>query len=235
MVPPAAPVPTPILLSWSGGKDSAWTLHRLRQDPRWRVVGLVTTLTSAFDRISIHGLRREILQAQALATGLPVLEASIPPQADNASYETAFAGALAAACERWPGLHDIAFGDLFLADVRGYREALCARLGWTPRFPLFGADTAVLAREMIAGGLGATLCCVDTTQLDAGFVGREFDAALLAELPANVDPCGERGEFHTCVHAWPMFQRQLALQAGERVLRDGRFQYIDLLACDDTR
>jgi uncharacterized protein (TIGR00290 family) len=234
MTPPAAPVPTPILLSWSGGKDSAWTLHALRQDPRWQVVGLVTTLTSGFDRISIHGLRRSILQAQSRAAGLPVLEASIPPQADNATYEAAFAAALAAARERWPGLQDIAFGDLFLADVRGYREALCARLGWTPRFPLFGADTAVLAREMIAGGLRATLCCIDTTQLDAGFAGREFDAALLAGLPASVDPCGERGEFHTCVHAGPMFARPLALRTGERVLRDGRFQYIDLLPVDDA-
>lgn len=222
------PSPTPILLSWSGGKDSAWTLHALRQDPRWRVVGLLTTLTEGYERISIHGLRREILAAQGAAAELPVIEAWIPPQADNATYETSLAAALAGACRRWPGLQHVAFGDLFLADVRAYREALCARLGWTPVFPLFGADTRVLGRQMIDGGLRATLCCIDTTQLDAGFVGREFDGDLLADLPPSVDPCGERGEFHTCVHAGPMFGRPLALQAGERVLRDGRFQYIDL-------
>ena len=224
--------PTPVLLSWSGGKDSAWTLHALRQDPRWRVVGLVTTVTAQYERISIHGLRRTILQAQAQAAGLPVLEATIPPQADNATYEAAFAAALETARARWPDVRHIAFGDLFLADVRAYREALCARLGWIPVFPLFGADTATLARQMIDGGLRATLCCIDTTQLDAAFVGREFDAALLAGLPASVDPCGERGEFHTCVHAGPMFAAPLALRAGERVRRDGRFEYVDLLPAD---
>lgn len=220
--------PRPILLSWSGGKDSAWTLHALRQDPSWRVCGLVTTLTEGYDRISIHGLRHEILLAQAEAAELPVIEAWIPPQADNATYETAFANALSAAQGRWPELSHIAFGDLFLADVRAYREALCARIGWTPVFPLFGSDTSMLAREMIDGGLRATLCCVDTTQLDADWVGREFDRRLLADLPGAVDPCGERGEFHTCVHAGPMFSRTLDLVQGERVLRDGRFMYCDL-------
>lgn len=227
----AAPIdspPTPILLSWSGGKDSAWTLQAMRRDPRWHVVGLLTTLTHGYDRISIHGLRREILAAQGAAANLPVIEAWIPAQADNATYEASLAAALGVARERFPGLQHIAFGDLFLADVRAYREVLCARLGWTPVFPLFGADTARLGREMIEGGLRATLCCIDTTQLDAGFAGREFDAALLAELPPSIDPCGERGEFHTCVHAGPMFLQPLELRAGERVLRDGRFQYIDL-------
>lgn len=218
----------PLLVSWSGGKDSAWTLHQLRSDPRWDIVGLVTTITADYDRISIHGLRREILQAQAVAAGLPVIEASIPARADNATYEASFATALAHARSRWPALQHIAFGDLFLADVRGYRESLCARLGWTPEFPLFGADTATLAHAMIAGGLRATLCCVDTTQLEAGFTGAAFDATLLAALPATVDPCGERGEFHTCVTAGPMFAHALDLLAGERVLRDGRFMYCDL-------
>jgi uncharacterized protein (TIGR00290 family) len=228
-VEPIAQSPVPIVLSWSGGKDSAWTLRALQRDPRWRVVGLVTTITDEYDRISIHGLRREILHAQAAACGLPVIEARIPPQADNARYEAAFASALAVARERWPELRHIAFGDLFLADVRAYREALCERLGWLPEFPLFGADTADLAREMIAGGLRATLCCIDTTQLDARFVGREFDLALLDELPEAVDPCGERGEFHTCAWDGPFFARPIALSLGERVLRDGRFQYCDLL------
>ena len=220
---------TPVLLSWSGGKDAAWALHRLRGRDDIEVVGLLTTVTAGYERIAMHGIRRDVLHAQAAAAGLPVIEALIPPACDNATYEAAFVAALAQAGTRWPGLMHIAFGDLFLADVRAWREALCARLGWTPLFPLFGADTAALAREMIAGGLGATLCCVDTTQLDAGYSGRAFDAALLADLPDSVDPCGERGEFHTCVHAGPMFARALPLAAGERVLRDDRFAYIDLV------
>lgn len=219
----------PVLLSWSGGKDAAWTLQRLRQRDDVEVVGLVTTVTSGYERIAMHGIRRELLQAQAAATGLPVIEAPIPPQCDNATYEAAFADALAQARTRWPRCSTIAFGDLFLADVRAWREASCARLGWTPLFPLFGSDTAPLAREMIAGGLRATLCCVDTHQLDARFSGRGFDAALLAELPGGCDPCGERGEFHTFVHAGPMFTAPLAIKAGEQVLRDDRFAYTDLM------
>ncbi len=219
--------PIPILLSWSGGKDSAWTLHALQRDPRWEVCGLFTTITEGYERISIHGLRREILHAQAEAAGLPVIEARIPPQADNATYEAAFDSGLCAARKRWSALRHIAFGDLFLADVRAYREALCARLRWTPVFPLFGADTAMLAREMIAGGLRASLCCIDTTQLGAEFAGHEFDSDLLAALPADVDPCGERGEFHTCVHAGPMFAHALDLVKGERVLRESRFMYCE--------
>ncbi|HEV8695800.1 MAG TPA: ATP-binding protein [Lysobacter sp.] len=218
----------PILISWSGGKDAAWTLHTLRVRDEFEIVGLLTTVTDGFDRIAIHGIRRDILLAQAHATGLPVIEARIPQRCDNATYESAFASALAQARERWPTLDTIAFGDLFLEDVRAYREVLCAKLGWQVETPLFGADTAQLAREMIAGGLRATLCCVDTTQLDADFSGREFDAALLADLPVSVDPCGERGEFHTCVHAGPMFQHPLYLQTGERVLRDERFAYTEL-------
>ena len=173
-----------VLLSWSGGKDAAWTLHRLRQcadveGDAVEVVGLLTTVTSGYERIAMHGIRRDILQAQAAAAGLPVIEAVIPPQCDNATYEASFAAALAQARARWPACASIAFGDLFLADVRAWREALCARLGWTPLFPLFGSDTALLAREMIDGGLRAALCCVDTQQLDARFSGRAFDHALL--------------------------------------------------------
>lgn len=223
---------TPVLLSWSGGKDAAWTLHRLRQRHDVDVVGLLTTVTSGYERIAMHGIRRELLQAQSEATGLPVIEAVIPPQCDNATYEAAFAHALETARTRWPGCSTIAFGDLFLADVRAWREQLCARLGWTPLFPLFGSDTALLAREMIDGGLRATLCCVDSQQLDARFSGCEFDAALLAGLPGSCDPCGERGEFHTCVHAGPMFSTPLPIKAGERVLRDGRFAYTDFLLAD---
>jgi uncharacterized protein (TIGR00290 family) len=218
---------TPVLLSWSGGKDAAWTLNALRQRADVDVVGLLTTVTAEYERIAMHGIRREILLAQAQAAGVPVIEAVIPPQCDNATYEAVFAAALSTAQQRWPGLDRIAFGDLFLADVRAWREALCARLGWTPLFPLFGSDTTELAREMVAGGLRATLCCVDTQQLDASFSGREFDAELLADLPVGIDPCGENGEFHTCVHAGPMFAQPLALAIGERVLRDARFAYTD--------
>lgn len=215
------------LLSWSGGKDAAWSLHALRGTPGVEVVGLVTTVTSGFDRIAMHGIRRDLLQAQARATGLPVIEAVIPPQCDNATYEASFAQALQDARTRWPACETIAFGDLFLADVKAWREALCARLGWTPHFPLFGSDTAALAREMLAGGLRARLCVVDTQQLDASFSGRAFDAALLADLPESCDPCGENGEFHTLVHDGPMFDHPIAIERGERVLRDERFAYTD--------
>ena len=218
------------LLSWSGGKDAAWTLQALRASGAFEVVALLTTVTSEYERIAMHGIRRELLQAQARAVGLPVIQARIPPQCDNATYEASFAAALTEARARWPSCEDIAFGDLFLADVKAWREALCARLGWTPRFPLFGADTARLAREMIDGGLRARLCCVDTQQLDAAFSGRAFDAALLADLPAACDLCGERGEFHTLVHDGPMFAHAIAVERGEAVLRDERFAYVDFSA-----
>ena len=220
---------TPVLLSWSGGKDAAWTLHALRQRDDVDVVGLVTTITEGHERIAMQGIRVDVLHAQARAAGLPVIEARMPQRAGNDIYEQVFADALQRARERWPDLRDIAFGDLFLADIRAYREALCARLGWTPLFPLFGSDTAVIARQMIAGGLRATLCCVDTQQLDATFSGRGFDAALLDALPPGVDPCGENGEFHTCVAAGPMFAQPLALVPGETVVRAGRFSYTDFL------
>ena len=224
---------TPLLLSWSGGKDAAWALHVLRQRADVEVVGLLTTITEGYERIAMQGIRVQVLHAQAAAAGLPVIEARMPQRADNAVYEATFAAALGTARERWPGIATIAFGDLFLADIRAWREALCARLGWTPLFPLFASDTAPLARQMIAGGLRASLCCVDTTQLDARFAGRDFDEALLAELPPGVDPCGENGEFHTCVAAGPMFAAPLQLLRGETVLRDERFAYTDY-SCSGT-
>ncbi|SIQ18797.1 Dph6-related ATP pyrophosphatase [Solilutibacter tolerans] len=214
-------------MAWSGGKDAAWTLHTLRQEGCVEVVGLLTTLTEGFDRISMQGIRRDVLHAQAEVAGLPVLESWIPQQADNTTYETAFANTLAEAQARWPGIQDIAFGDLLLTDVRDWRNALCARHGWQTHYPLFGADTNTLARDMIAGGLRASLCCVDTRQLDARFAGRHFDFDLLAELPCDIDPCGEHGEFHTCVYAGPMFARPLTLNQGETTLRDQRFAYTD--------
>lgn len=221
-----------MLLSWSGGKDAAWTLHTLRQRSDVEVVGLVTTLTEGYDRISMQGIRRDILHAQAEASGLPVIEAWMPQRASNDIYRAAFADALVRARERWPGLRDIAFGDLFLQDIRAYRETLCAELDWSPHFPIFDPTpgyTVALAREMIAAGLRAQLVCVDTGQLDAGFSGRDFDDTLLHDLPEGCDPCGENGEFHTLVRAGPMFATPIAVSKGETVLRDARFAYTDFL------
>lgn len=220
---------TRVLLSWSGGKDAAWALHVLRGTPGIEVVGLVTTITEGYERIAMQGIRVDVLHAQARAAGLPVIEARMPQRADNDTYVATFSDALARARVRWPGLDTIAFGDLFLADIRAWREALCASLGWQPLFPVFGADTAALARDVISAGLRAHLCCVDTTQLDAAFSGRAFDHALLDALPPGVDPCGEHGEFHTCVSAGPMFDAPLELVRGDTVLRDGRFAYTDFL------
>lgn len=220
----------PILLSWSGGKDAAWALHALRARDDIDLVGFVTTLTEGYERIAMQGIRREILHAQAEACGVPVVEAWMPQRSSNAVYEDSYAAALADAQRRWPGVRDIAFGDLFLADIRAYREALCARLGWVPHFPVFDATpghTARTARAMFDMGLRAALTCVDKTQLDAGFAGREFDENLLADLPPSADPCGENGEFHTVAYAGPMFARPLALRRGETVLREERFVYTD--------
>lgn len=220
------------MLSWSGGKDSAWALHALRQRGDIEIVALLTTLTQGYDRVSMQGIRRDVLHAQAQAAGLPLIEAWIPQLADNSSYESSFANALGEAQSRWPGIRDIAFGDLFLADIRGWRESLCARLGWNAHFPIFDSDTARLGREMITGGMRAHLCCVDTTQLDGRFSGRAFGATLLEELPASCDPCGERGEFHTVVSAGPMFDHPIALVRGDSVLRDRRFNYTDFQLSD---
>lgn len=220
---------TPVLLAWSGGKDSTLALERLRADASCRVVGLVTTVTAGYERIAIHGVRRSILRRQVAGLGLPLIEAEIPPQASNEAYEAAFAQALERARAYEPELDAIAFGDLYLADVRAYREALLQRLGWNGRYPLWGENTAALARYFVERGYGAVLSCVDTQQLEADFCGRDFDAALLADLPPGCDPCGENGEFHTCVHAGPLWREPLALARGERVLREGRFQYVDLI------
>jgi uncharacterized protein (TIGR00290 family) len=222
----------PVIVAWSGGKDAACALERLRADPAWRVAGIVTTVTAGYERIAIHGVRCSLLHMQAARLELPLYEAQIPPQATNEQYETSFAHALARARAQEPLLESIAFGDLFLADVRAYREALLARLGWRGVYPLWGEDTARLARDLIARGYRAVLTCVDTQQLDADFCGREYDAALLGALPPTCDPCGENGEFHTLVYAGPLWKKPIALTRGERVLRDERFQYIDLIECE---
>lgn len=204
-------------------------LARLRVDARWNPVALLTTVTRQFDRVSMHGIRRDVLHAQAAALGMPLLECAIDWPSGNVAYEAAMAAALTDAQARFPGLHHCAFGDLFLADVRAYREAQLARADWTGVFPLWGSDTRALSREFIACGHRAMLACVDTSQLDARFSGCEFDATLLDALPNSVDPCGEHGEFHTLSWSGPQFTKPLALRRGESVLRDDRFQYTDFL------
>lgn len=216
-----------ILLSWSSGKDSAWALHRLNQTCPGSVAALLTTVNEAVDRVAMHAVRREVLDAQAAAAGLPLRVVPIPHPCPNDVYEVRMRDAVAAAVS--DGFTHAAFGDLFLEDVRRYREERLAGTGLQPLFPVWGVPTSHLAAEMLDGGLRARVACVDTRVLDAAFVGREWNRALLDELPAAVDPCGENGEFHTCVYAGPMFSRPLTLDAGERVSRDP-FVWCDLVA-----
>lgn len=225
-------VPTPTLLSWSGGKDCLMALAALRDDPAWRVVALLTTITGKFERVSMHGIRRDVLQAQVAAIGLPLIECRIDWPSSNAAYEAAHENALRQARERWPRLHHCAFGDLFLADVRAYRERQLARAGWSGVFPLWGTDTRELSRRFHAQKHRAVLTCVDTQQLGGSFSGRQYDPALLRELPPGVDPCGERGEFHTLSYAGPLFTEPLRLDRGASSLRDNRFQYTDFTLSD---
>ena len=217
-----------VLLSWSSGKDCAWTLHVLRQRPDVEIVGLLTSFNESANRVAMHAVRRELVEAQALATGIPLWPVLLPWPCSNADYEQRMSVALDRA--RQAGVTHMAFGDLFLEDVRDYRIRQLAGTGIEPLFPLWGTsdDTPALARRMLDGGLRAVLTCVDPGQLSATFVGREFDAALLAELPAEVDPCGERGEFHTFCYGGPMFGGDLAVEVGETVLRDG-FWFADIV------
>lgn len=227
----AQPAAAKTVLSWSGGKDSALALERLRENPDVTVVALLTTVSTAFDRVSIHGVRRTLLHRQAQRVGIPVAEVALPASATNETYETAFAEAVTRLRAEHPGLGVMAFGDLFLDDVRAYRDALLARHGWSGVYPLWGEDTTALAADFAARGYRAVLTCVDTTQLDARFAGREFDAQLLRDLPDHVDPCGERGEFHTFVYDGPGFAAPVHICLGERVRRDERFEYCDVLEC----
>jgi uncharacterized protein (TIGR00290 family) len=215
----------PILLSWSSGKDSAWALHVLRKQGV-KIAGLLTTLNAEFNRVAMHGVRQELLQAQARAAGLPLWEVPLPWPCSNEQYEALMSRAMGRA--RREGIQTVAFGDLFLEDIRAYREQKMALVGMKCQFPLWGINTRALAHEMIAGGLRAKLVCVDTKQLDVRFAGREYDAVLLDELPPGVDPCGERGEFHTFAWAGPMFGTPLSLKSGESVVRDG-FAFADVL------
>jgi len=212
-----------ILLSWSSGKDSAWCLHLLRQQDTLEVVGLLTTL-DARSRVAMHAVRETLLDAQAEAAGVPLLKVPLPWPCSNAQYEQAVENAVG----RANGVSGIAFGDLFLEDIRRYREAQMKRLELEPIFPLWGRPTKDLAREMIASGLRAVVTCVDLGQLPARFAAAQFDAAFLDALPPAADPCGERGEFHTFVWAGPMLRAPLPVRAGEVVERDG-FAFADLL------
>ena len=213
-----------VLLSWSSGKDCAWALHLLRKQPDIEIVGLLTTINAEFDRVAMHGTRRAILEAQADAANLTLWDVLLPWPFSNEAYEQR----MAETCQRAvsQNIQAIAFGDLFLQDVRNYREKQLESTGIEPLFPLWEIPTNELARSMIAGGLRAKLVCVDPNQLDPSFAGREFDTDLLHDLPSNVDPCGERGEFHSCVYDGPMFSRPIALDAGEIVNREG-FIYAD--------
>jgi uncharacterized protein (TIGR00290 family) len=213
------------LLAWSSGKDSAWTLHALRQR-NVEVGALLTTINEAADRVAMHGVRRSLVEAQSEAAGVPLWKVPLPWPCTNEDYESRMADACRRAVAE--GFDSIAFGDLYLHDVREYRERRLAGCGLTPLFPLWGMPTARLALEMIGAGLRARVACVDSRVLDGGFAGREFDHALLAELPERVDPCGENGEFHTFVCDGPMFGAPVGVEAGEIRKIDG-FVYADLL------
>ncbi len=214
------------LLSWSTGKDSAWALQLLRDDPAIDVVGLFSTVNQAFERVAMHGVRVELLRRQAASAGLPLYLIEIPHPCSNAEYTQAMDAFIAQA--RGEGVERFAFGDLFLQDIRRYREQSLQGSGIEPLFPLWGLPTAELAAAMIAGGLQARITCVDPRRVPAAWCGRRFDAALLAELPAGVDPCGEYGEFHSFAFAGPMFREPIALRVGITLERDG-FVFTDLL------
>jgi len=213
------------LLSWSSGKDSAWSLYLLRQQNEHEVVGLLTTFNQAANRVAMHAVRRSLVKAQAKEVGVPVWDVDLPQPCSNADYECIMKETCKAAVQE--GIECIAFGDLFLTDIRAYREKQLEKSGLQPIFPVWGMPTRELARSMIKSGLPAKLTCVDPKRLAPEFVGREFNEQLLSDLPTEIDPCGENGEFHTFVYAGPMFQKDLSVEVGEIVSRDG-FMFADL-------
>jgi uncharacterized protein (TIGR00290 family) len=218
---------TRALVAWSSGKDSAWALHTLRRSSAVEVVGLLTTVNATHERVAMHAVRRTLLEAQAAAVGLPLTAVEIPSPCSNEAYVEAMGRAMTDA--RANGITAVAFGDLYLEDVRRYREQQLAGTGIAPLFPLWGRPTPVLAREMIASDLRATLTCVDPRVVPAALAGRSFDETLLRDLPATADPCGEKGEFHTFAWDGPMFEREVPVRLGETVTRDG-FVFADLLS-----
>ena len=215
-----------VLMAWSGGKDSAVALHELQCAGR-RITGLMTMVAGDADAVSVHGVPRELTRRQAEALGLPLHEVVLPIQPSNATYEAAIGRLFAE--QQAAGVTTVAFGDLFLEDIRAYRDGLCARLGMTPIYPVWGRPTRTFAADCIARGFRTVLCCVDLARLDLGFAGRAFDGALLADLPEGVDPCGENGEFHTFVFDAPNFAGPIPISLGERIVRDG-FGYREVRA-----
>ena len=215
-----------ILLSWSSGKDSAWALHVLRQNPEYEIAGLLTTFNESAGRVAMHAVRRVLVEQQANAAGLPLWSIPLPWPCSNEQYEALMSQACQDAVAQ--KIDGIAFGDLFLEDVRAYREHQLSGTGLTPIFPLWQLPTSSLAGEMITAGLKATLTCIDPSKLDPGFAGRRFDETLLADLPTHIDPCGENGEFHSFAHAGPMFAQEIPITPGDTVTRDG-FVFADLL------
>ncbi len=213
------------LVSWSSGKDSAWSLHLLRQSEEYKIAGLLTTLNSEFDRVAMHSTRREVLQAQATAADLPLQIIPLPWPCSNREYEAAMQRAWDEAVAS--GIEAIAFGDLFLEDIRRYREDRLRDSGLRPLFPIWGLETSRLLREMIASGVKARIVCVDPKKMPGQFAGRDLDEAFLRELPTGIDPCGENGEFHTCVYDGPMFRETIPIESGEVVERDG-FVFVDV-------
>lgn len=222
-----------VVLSWSGGKDSALALRELRRSAGHHVAGLLTTITADHDRVSMHGVRRTLLEKQAASIGLPLHVMEIRTGAENDAYELAMLEALKGFPSR--GVRTIAFGDLFLEDVRAYREELVARAGMKAIFPIWGRETAALAVDFIDSGFRAVLTCVDTQAVQPELAGRSYDHHLLEELPSSADPCGENGEFHTFVTGGPGLSEEVPVLAGERVLRDGRFMFCDLTTPPSVR
>ncbi len=216
-----------ILLSWSSGKDSAWSLHVLRQRAEYEVAGLLTTFNEAAGRVAMHAVRRELVEQQAAAAGLPLWAVPLPWPCSNEQYESLMAQTYAKAVSE--GIEGVAFGDLFLEDVRAYREKQMKGTGLEPIFPVWGQPTRGLAQEMIASGVRAKLTCIDTRKLEQSFAGREFDQTFLSALPDGADPCGERGEFHSFVYAGPMLNAALSVSVGVTVVRD-HFAFADLIS-----
>jgi len=221
-----------VLFTWSGGKDSAMALHELRKNAGYEIAALLTTITEDYDRVSMHGVRRELLEAQAASLGLPLEKVFISRQSSNEDYESGMRAVL----ERYKaeGVSSVAFGDIFLEELRTYREDNLAKIGMKGIFPLWKRRTADLARDFIHAGFRSVITCVDLEVLDKRFAGREFDETFLSELPSGIDPCGENGEFHSFVHDGPVFESRIRYTRGEMVLRDQRFWYLDLIPVRST-